>query len=113
MEKSVTTMLHSGLFGSSPPRACTVSVLEGSVVNGCKSPSVHALQCSSESSCRAQWLWLLSSSSSDDEIFLVEDPGMKCAPFSSLALFAPVQNGISPPPPLISFFIFCICSLEK
>lgn len=83
VSRSVTAMLHSRLFGSS------------------SSPCLHCFcvrrQCCkrlwvafrAESCSRAHWLWLLSSSSSDDEIFLVEDPGVKCAPLSSLTLFFP------------------------
>lgn len=98
VSRSVNAMLHSRLFGSS------------------SSPCLHCFcvwrQCCKrlwvalhEESCsRAHWLWLLSSSSSDDEIFLVEDPGVKCAPFSSLALFFPPPKRDEPS--LLFYFLF-------
>lgn len=90
MEENVTRMLHLAPFGPFFPLKCSVSDTK----QCCKLSDCIALCVNGHSAVqlrvllRAVSVQLLNSSGLDDEIFLVEESGVKSALFSSLTLFS-------------------------
>lgn len=81
---------HTAPFGPFPPFKCSVS----DTTQSCKLGDCIALRVNGHTAVqhrvllRAVLVQLLSSSGLDDEIFLVEEPGVKSALFSSLSVFS-------------------------